>query len=814
MPQKRLPATTEQMQPCSQEVQMLTHTIGVVAAAPSAFWKQYGESLMTSVDAFAKIEQNFKKKQQPPLLIQLIDQLAISEFTVAGKYTRLSALFESGHSQSRWLKAGRLWPSTSPYSLLENLRSTLSISFGKNMKEALVDYALSLTQHQRLLRMIDASRKASLTRLAAEHENAGHGNWQPLHHSDWLLFELDTNVLLRDEQITVARATIEPQSGSNSLLQLSMGKGKTSCIIPIVASDLADSQCLVRVVVPRQLLAQTYSLLLSRIGGLVGRRVVHVPFSRRTPINHETIEAYFNIHKQIRKSRGIMLTAPEHLLSFKLCGLQCLSDHRHAEAVPMVNVQNWLNDKARDVVDESDHVFSTRTALVFPSGNLALFDGQDHRWRAAEELLRIVGNRLWILQERFPRSIEVIDRNNQGFPFFFFLKPDVEDALISGIVSDVCSGLTGILPTGECNASELNVIKQFLSKQTVSEATIEEFRKMWPDNPELRKKVLLLRGLLVHRILLLTLKKRFNVQYGLSELRDPIAVPFHAKGVASELSEFGFPDVAILLTILAHYYQGMGIEQTRQNLEMIAKHDDPRRVYEGLVQNIANFPDALRDYDSLNQDDEFQLLSIWKATQFDMNFINFHLNTFVFPRHAKQFSVKLQASAWDLGLSAGRTTGFSGTHDGKSSFPLMIRQNDLPELEHTSAEVLSYLLQPRNRGYAVMTDNCGRRLSEENLLRKIKGMSIRVLIDAGAQILELTNAEVARRWLEIDHVAPAAVYFNEANKPFVRFRGGRFLPLSATPFAEDLTGLLVYIDQEHTRGTVITFALCIRWTIC
>ncbi|KAI1041411.1 hypothetical protein LB505_005621 [Fusarium chuoi] len=49
----------------------------------------------------------------------------------------------------------------------------------------------------------------------------------------------------------------------------------------------------------------------------------------------------------------------------------------------------------------------------------------------------------------------------------------------------------------------------------------------------------------------MTLKKRWNVEYGLHPHRDPIAVPFHAKGVPSDQSEWGHPDVAILFTCLA-----------------------------------------------------------------------------------------------------------------------------------------------------------------------------------------------------------------------------------------------------------------------
>lgn len=52
----------------------------------------------------------------------------------------------------------------------------------------------------------------------------------------------------------------------------------------------------------------------------------------------------------------------------------------------------------------------------------------------------------------------------------------------------------------------------------------------------------------------------------------------------------------------------------------------------------------------------------------------------------------------------------------------------------------------------------------------MKTMGIRVLIDAGAQILEMDNNTLAKAWLDIDYEAPAVVYFEKDNKPWVLYR--------------------------------------------
>jgi len=202
--------------------------------------------------------------------------------------------------------------------------------------------------------------------------------------------------------------------------------------------------------------------------------------------------------------------------------------------------------------------------------------------------------------------------------------------------------------------------------------------------------------------------------------------------------------------------------------------------------------------------------------QFRVVVIDYYLNNFVFPRHAKQFKVKLQSSGWDIPLfnpgpdqklqghkpvfsKTGRhlTTGFSGTNDIKPLLPLTISQDDIPSLLKTNAEVLTYLLQPRSRRYEVMRLPSGRRMTETQFLYMLKSYGkngIRILIDSGAQILEMTNAELVQAWLRMDGRASAALYFN-GDRPYIMPKTGNPMPLSASPYADNLKEVLVYLDE-------------------
>ncbi|MCJ1350906.1 MAG: hypothetical protein MMC33_000887 [Icmadophila ericetorum] len=783
--------------------------------------QSYARDMIQSLIALRNFRNVPNQSQAAVDPSKLAKKIAQARQTVQSQFHQIRESLEGQDASFAWLLKGGLFPSITPITLLENLRSTSVPNFGKDMKEGLVKYALSITHLQHLLRIDDAGRKGDRQKMHDELENAGHSNWRPLEYTDWLLLEIDANILIRPEQIDVALATISPSSKTNAVLQLNMGKGKTSCIMPMIAAVLADTKMLLRVVVPKPLLIQTAQLLHARLGGLLGREVRHIPFSRKSPTSQTMIESFYNLHNEILKSSGVMLALPEHILSFNLSGLQRLADARIPEAKPMVRVQAWFKKICRDVLDESDFTLAVRTQLIYPSGAQTLVDGYPHRWEATEAILRLVEGHLWRLEREFPQSIEIFRRNEGGFPVLFFLRTDVEDALITRLVQDVCSERTSIIPMKECTKSDRQVIREFLSEPKLLPSIAEKVRQLFPDNPAARKIIYLLRGLLVHRILLMTLKKRWNVQYGLHPKRDPIAVPFHAKGVPSEQAEWGHPDVAILFTCLAFYYEGLSITQLRQGLEHVLKSDDPSSEYDRWTSNSQKLPGSLREWNVINIDDEVQLAEIWRHIRHNVVVIDYFLNNFVFPKHAKQFRKKMQASGWDIPLfvidnlsltkkimsgSSGRctqvqTTGFSGTNDNKTMLPLTIRQQDLPGLLHTNAEVLTYLLQPRSRRYEVAADAHGKRLSEVGILQKLCDNRIRVLIDAGAQILEMDNFSLAKAWLKVDYKAPAAVYFDSENKPFVIYRHGYTIPLLASPYADNLGDCLVYLDEAHTRGT-------------
>jgi hypothetical protein len=795
-------------------VEELRQIVRDLANSKSLVRKRYAQDLARSLEAF---ENRRAPDQLAKPFLSLRDHTS-SLLGVSNAFESLRTSLEQetpdmSADQIKWLQIGGLWPAITRVTLLEQLRSTANHHFGSGMREAIISFGLAITKLQREMRLNECVIASDISRFQDEEANIGHTNWDPEEYLDWLLLEIESNLLIRPGQVDVARAIMSPASGANSVLQMNMGQGKTSCIIPMVAASMADKKRLVRIIVPKPLLLQTAQLLQSRLGGMLDRCVGHIPFSRRTNTNEDAIRLYRELHKNMLKAAGVMICLPEHNLSFMLSGQQRILDDRIVEARQMIKVHSWLRSVCRDVLDESDYTLAARTQLIYPSGTQMSVDGSPHRWLVIQAILGLVDVFLYDLSTSFPRSIEVVRRKSGGFPFIYFLRRDVEDALLRRLEVAVSNGHADILPIRSLNGKERSAVREFISPSTrkLKPNTMETIWNLCPDRPHVRQTAYLLRGLLVNRILIMVLKKRWNVQYGLRPNSDPIAVPYHAKGVPSEQSEWGHPDVAILFTCLVFYYDGISESQLRQALARVLKSDDPSTEYDKWVHSSSEFPPFLRAWNTISIEDATQVREIWKAVRYQVVVIDYFLNNFVFPQHAKQFKVKLQSSGWDIPLFSAQsdgaeeravkkglrplTTGFSGTNDNRALLPLTIQQADLPTLAHTNAEVLTYLLHDRSRKCEIITGMWGGRASERELLMMLKKKNIKILIDAGAQILEMDNETLAKTWLEIDQEGEAALYFDSVNKPWIISKKNRKTPFLASPYADDLSNCLVYLDE-------------------
>ncbi len=243
--------------------------------------------------------------------------------------------------------------------------------------------------------------------------------------------------------------------------------------------------------------------------------------------------------------------------------------------------------------------------------------------------------------------------------------------------------------------------------------------------------------------------------------------------------------------------------------DLLAKLDDGKTEYDHWVELECDIPTTLRQLNGVNTEDETQVdNSLVPLLSRNKRVVDFYLSQVVFPRAAREFPLKLPTSAWDLvEEKKNLTTGFSGTNDNRYLLPTSITQEDPNFVRGTSALVLQNLLRSENDRYECTEGVNGERESATAFLGRLVGQvpEIRVLLDVGAQVLELRNEELAKHWLYLRPDVSAAIYFDDSDHLTVVTQDGTIEPFISSPFNRQLGKCVVYLDDTHTRGTDLKF---------
>ncbi|WDK18700.1 hypothetical protein CGRA01v4_09986 [Colletotrichum graminicola] len=675
--------------------------------------------------------------------------------------------------------------------------------------ECLIQFGTAITQLQRAERMM-----ASLGDTAAlinELQNPGHTNWLPKEFPDTLLLEIESGIMVREVQESIADKMRSPPGNENVVMQLNMGEGKSSVIVQMVVAAIADGSNLVRVIVAKPQSKQMFQMMVSKLGGLLDRRIYHMPFSRAVKIGPSEAEDIYAILKDCMDSKGVLLVQPEHLLSFQLMGIETATTKKEVSA-SLVRTKDFLDRVSRDIVDESDENFSTKFELVYTMGTQRPVEHSPDRWICIHQVLNVVRKFLPEIQNNDPSSVEIATGHDGCFPRTRILRESAKRMLLELLARHLSKVGTKGLPMASQPSAIQQAVYTYVSKFDLSHSEIDavESSNLWTAST--KNTLLLLRGLIACQIISFVFcQKRWRVDYGPHYNRVPstrLAVPYRAKDNPSARSEFSHPDVIITLTSLSYYYGGLDNYEILLSFEHLMLSDQADTEYRVWVQDSDHLPVTFQQLSGINLEDLQQREEqVFPCFRYSKATIDYFLEHIVFPKEMKEFPHKLSASGWDIGARKGNaTTGFSGTNDSRAFLPLSVKQLDLPDQKPTNALVLEYLLQKENSVVLMPVVRSDTKSDAEILLEKVVRLNppARVILDVGAQILELDNLGVAKKWLQMidDREKTQAVIFCDENDHIrVVDRRDRIESLHTSPFANQTDVCLVFLDEAHTRGT-------------
>jgi hypothetical protein len=314
-----------------------------------------------------------------------------------------------------------------------------------------------------------------------------------------------------------------------------MGEGKSSVIVPLIASTLANGSNLVRVVTLKPLSNQMFQLLVSRISGLPNRPIFYIPFSRSLRMDISLVRTISGLYRRCVAEGGVLVVQPEHILSQKLMHVDFfLTSNRNREkrsiAYELGTLQDWVSKVSRDVLDESDEILHVRYQLVYTAGEQMPVDDHPNRWTIIQQVFSRLQGLAAKLRAAFPKMFE-FDTTRRGFPTIRIHDSAIFREISSLIIDDAFEGGLSNLPLGILPSPIWGATRRFMAHREVSSED-HELIYSHCEGTTLFKGILLLRGLLMEGegILGYVLKeRRWRVDYGLDPGRTLLAVPYRAK---------------------------------------------------------------------------------------------------------------------------------------------------------------------------------------------------------------------------------------------------------------------------------------------
>ena len=333
-----------------------------------------------------------------------------------------------------------------------------------------------------------------------------------------------------------------------------------------------------------------------------------------------------------------------------------------------------------------------------------------------------------------------------------------------------------------------------------------------------------LRGLLAHGTLLHCLQMRSRVNYGVSRVpsaKKRLAIPFRASNTPAERSEFQHSDLAITLTTLSYYYDGISLEELREALVVLLGMSEGARVgyYTSWLAEVEFDDDVeavkMDDVNKVDLTNEPQMDVLHKYFGGNTEVVNFWLTFCVFPAETRVSPSYIATNAWLLAENnEGFVYGFSGTNDNHRIWPLQVRKNpdgSLPSLASTNGKMLELI--HNNPRYITLVereeDAAATSATSSALLQLVVQDGAQALVDCGALLGCMDSKEAAAYLLSeegnLPEAFPGVVYFDASEGTaavggswMVLDRVGRRVPLAQSPIKAS-EAFCIY-DEARCRG--------------
>ena len=645
--------------------------------------------------------------------------------------------------------------------------------------------------------------------------------WSDYQRPHWLAFEVEGQIQIRSEQFVIANHLLK---NPGDIVQLNMGMGKTRVILPMLILELHFGlrDKVMRLHILSSLFEEAFQFMHSTCcASMLNIKLFKLPFSREVALDIIRVNTIKMMISQCQREGGIFLVEPEHRLSLelktKLLGIQKspLADDLN----DIIYDTPWYN-----IHDESDEILHHRFQLIYAHGGVMSLPEGFHRFNAAETLLEV------LQKEKIDIVMKENGLNQVKFPTIIISSETTIDQIsLEKFRQQIFSALLKHLPyklKWMYDHPKIDDIIQCVTKEKY-DITFDDFPK------EHKNDILALRGLLAGDLLFHCLLKRHRVNYGIARPgKKRIAIPFRSADIPSMRSEFAHPDIAITLTLLSYYYDGLSLSEIEEAFcELLSLGKGKTKYcYHSWFELSSSYMEpsvssSLNKVEKIDLSNKSQIKLLHEHFGMNPKTINFWLNNCVFPTELQQYPYRLMATAWHLTNSnCGPTIGFSGTNDNHRILPLQVKQyfskNTNPiwqQIQGTNGKMIDLILKKtircENLNLAFRLEHFTKHTVEKkrpknSLLMFVKEniTAVQAIIDCGALLAGIDNLNVAKHIIELadENIVKGVCFFHKCNgvgQWMILDRSGRLLPKYQSPINERET--FVVFDEARCRGADI-----------
>ena len=403
------------------ESALLATLLNELEKSENAIERSYGRNLRTSQAQYLGGEELVTPSEYPWDATILSQNVTNWKVNLDDAQTALIEALRSsqGDIGGIALLAGQA-PSITPVSILTILGGPHFVELAASWQEAVLKYGYALVQYQRAARLQSLMSQDQRLAFYRESEHGGQDEWSARQYPFWLALEADNDFMIRPVQARVALKMLSSEECVNSVLQLNMGDGKSSVIMPMVVLALSDGTRLARAVVLDSLARPMRYILRRTIGRILQRPILSLPFSRNTLCRSSSsaspiVSSMETLQQQCLHSRGVLLAQPEHTLPFELIGVERLWAKEKTLSSTIFHANAATRSICCDIIDECDAIL-VDNQLIYTVGSQDDVQGGSERWKVIQDLLSMAMAHAEKCQSQFPQQVELFSDGPGTFP--------------------------------------------------------------------------------------------------------------------------------------------------------------------------------------------------------------------------------------------------------------------------------------------------------------------------------------------------------------------------------------------------------------